>query len=350
MTAAAEAFADRVFASALGAIEIYSIHIGTELGLYKKLSDVVPMTAAELASSAGIAERYTREWLEQQATAGILTVDQSQDAPRFTLPREHAEVLAEELNGLYLAPLARMLATSGEKMSLLLDAYRNDTGVSWESFGPAMRESQADMNRPFFANDLAETIAGIDSAHTRMSKIGARVADVGCGAGWSTIALAKAYPDATFTGFDVDVPSISLAKANRAEARVADRVSFSSEDVTGVDQSFDVAFAFECIHDMSQPVPVLAAMRRMVGDEGVAVVMDEAVGDEFTGQGDDIEKLMYGFSLLICLPDGLSSRPSVGTGTVMRPATLKSYANNAGFSGCTPLTEAGFFRFYELTP
>lgn len=111
MTAAAEAFADRVFASALGAIEIYSIHIGTELGLYKRLSDVVPMTAAELASSAGIAERYTREWLEQQATAGILTVDQSQDAPRFTLPREHAEVLAEELNGLYLAP----------------------AGVSWES-------------------------------------------------------------------------------------------------------------------------------------------------------------------------------------------------------------------------
>jgi hypothetical protein len=91
-------------------------------------------------------------------------------------------------------------------------------------------------------------------------------------------------------------------------------------------------------------------MRRMVGDEGVAVVMDEAVADEFTGEGDDVEKLMYGFSLLICLPDGLSSRPSVGTGTVMRPATLKSYASDAGFSGCTPLSEAGFFRFYELTP
>ncbi len=350
MTASAEAFADRIFASALGAIEIYSIHIGTELGLYKRLSDEGPITAAELAASAGIAERYVREWLEQQATTGILTVDLSQNSARFTLPSEHAEVLAEELNGFYLAPLARMLATSGEKMSLLLDAYRNDTGVSWDSFGPAMRESQADMNRPFFANDLAEAVAGIDSAHTRMSKTGARVADVGCGAGWSTIALAKAYPDATFTGFDVDVPSISLAEANRADAGVADRVSFSSENVTVVDESFDVTFAFECIHDMSQPVPVLATMRRMVGDEGVAVVMDEAVGDDFTGEGDDIEKLMYGFSLLICLPDGLSSRPAVGTGTVMRPATLKSFANAAGFSGCTPLADAGFFRFYELTP
>ncbi len=129
MTSSAEAFADRVLASALGAIEIYSIHIGTELGLYKRLSDEGAMTAAELAASAGIAERYTREWLEQQATAGILTVDQSQDSARFTLPREHAEVLAEELNGFYLATLARMLATSGEKMSLLLDAYRNDTGL-----------------------------------------------------------------------------------------------------------------------------------------------------------------------------------------------------------------------------
>ncbi len=179
MTAAADAFADRVFASALGAIEIYSIHIGTELGLYEKLSDAVPITAAELAASAGIAERYTREWLEQQATAGILTVDQSQDAPRFTLPREHAEVLAEELNGLNLAPLARMLATSGEKMSLLLDAYRNDTGVSWESFGPAMRESQADMNRPFFANasqldQLALKLGGKQLPDLRLDALGRR--------------------------------------------------------------------------------------------------------------------------------------------------------------------------------
>jgi hypothetical protein len=129
-------------------------------------------------------------------------------------------------------------------------------------------------------------------------------------------------------------------------------VSFSASDVGSLsgEEVFDVAFVFEAIHDMPKPVQVLAAMRQMVGEDGIAVIMDEAVGEEFTGEGDEIEKLMYGFSLLVCLPDGLSSQPSVGTGTVMRPAKLESYASEAGFAGFSPLTEAGFFRFYELTP
>lgn len=348
MTSNAEVFADRVFASALGAIDIYSIHIGTELGFYKELRDRGSMTPIDLASVTGVAKRYVKEWLEQQAVSGILVADQSGDTVVFNLPAEHAEVLADDLNGLYLAPLARMLTTSGEKMNLLLDAYRSGRGVSWDDFGQAMRESQADMNRPFFLNDLADVVSGFPAVHERMGEMGARVADVGCGAGWSTIALAKAYPDASFTGFDIDVPSIDMAIANAAEEGLADRVSFTTSDLTEVDESFDVAFAFECIHDMAQPVPVLAAMRQMVGSEGVVVIMDEAVGEEFTGEGDDIEKLMYGFSLLICLPDGLSSQPSVGTGTVMRPTTLRSYAEQAGFANSVPLGEAGFFRFYQL--
>ncbi len=147
------------------------------------------------------------------------------------------------------------------------------------------------------------------------------------------------------------MPSIEMARANAAEAGLSDRVTFNAIDVgelAGAD--FDVAFAFECIHDMPQPVRVLRAMHEMVGPEGRVVVMDEAVGDTFAGDGDEIEKLMYGFSLLVCLPDGLSSQPSVGTGTVLRPETLRTFGVEAGFSGFRPLTEAGFFRFYELTP
>jgi SAM-dependent methyltransferase len=350
MTTTADAFADRVFASALGAIDIYSIHIGNELGFYKTLRREESMSAPALAAATGVAERYAREWLEQQATSGILTVDQSGDTDMFVLPSEHADVLADELNGSYLVPLARMLSTSGMNMERLLDAYRSDSGVSWDEFGRGMRHSQADMNRPFFQNDLSKIVSGIPSAHQRMSRVGARVADVGCGAGWSTIALAEAYPDAMLTGFDIDHPSIEMAVANADEAGVSERVSFSSADIIEVDEHYDLAFAFECIHDMSQPVPVLAAMRRMVGDTGIVVVMDEAVGEEFTGTGGDVEKLMYGFSLLVCLPDGLSSRPSVGTGTVIRPPTLQAYARDAGFTRFASLTEAGFFRFYELAP
>lgn len=351
MTAVTEEFADRVFASALGAIEIYSIHIGDRLGFYRALARG-PKTSRELAEATQVHERYVREWLEQQATNGIVTTDLSSTEPIFSLPPSHSEVLADELNGFYLAPLARMLTTAGEKMPMLLDAYRDGSGVSWDAFGQDMRESQADMNRPFFTHDLTGAIAGLEGAHQRLTKPGARAADVGCGAGWSTIALATAYPEATFHGYDVDPQSIEAARDNATAAGLSDRVSFSTEDIGAVDQgqTFDVAFVFEAIHDMPRPVDVLTAMHGMVRKDGVVVVMDEAVGDEFTGEGDEIEKLMYGFSLLICLPDGLSSQPSVGTGTVMRPATLESYANDAGFTGFQPLSEVGFFRFYELKP
>jgi SAM-dependent methyltransferase len=214
-----------------------------------------------------------------------------------------------------------------------------------------MRESQADMNRPFFMNDLGDVLKGIPAIHDRLSAQGARGTDIGCGAGWSTLALAHAYPNASFTGFDVDAPSSEMAKANAAAAGVADRVTFTTEDVgTNQHEAYDVAFAFECIHDMPRPVGVLQAMHAMVHEGGIAVVMDEAVGEEFKGEGDEVERLMYGFSLLVCLPDGLSSQPSVGTGTVLRPSQLTSLATEAGFAETTSLTEAGFFRFYELTP
>ena len=351
MATTTEEFADRVFGAALGAIEIYSIHIGDRLGFYRALTGS-SMTSDALAAVSGVNERYVREWLEQQATYGILTVDLSGDHALYTLPEAHSGVLADELSGFYLTPLARMLTTSGEKMALLLDAYREGTGVSWDAFGQDMRESQADMNRPFFTHELANVVSGIPSIHARLERPGARAADVGCGAGWSTLALATAYPEATIQGFDIDAPSIEMARRNAAASGLGDRVTFSTADGgdLGQEGSFDVTFAFEAIHDMPQPVGVLSAMHRMVGEGGIAVIMDEAVGDEFTGAGDEIEKLMYGFSLLVCLPDGLSTQPSVGTGTVMRPAKLESYAREAGFTGFSPLTEAGFFRFYELTP
>lgn len=349
MASTAEDFANRVFASALGAAEIYSIHIGDRLGFYRALVQD-DKTSQSLAAATGSDERYVREWLEQQATYGILDVDLTGEDPRFTLPDSHRQVIADETSSFYMAPLARMLTTAGENMALLLDAYRSGGGVSWDVFGQDMRESQADMNRPFFDNDLAGVFAGLGPVHELLSRPGARVADVGCGAGWSTLALARAYPEATFRGFDIDVPSIDMAVQNAISAGLSDRVTFSTDDLVtrSGGEEYDVALAFECIHDMSQPVPVLAAMREMIKDDGVVVIMDEAVGDTFTGNGDDLEKLMYGFSILVCLPDGLSTQPSVGTGTVMRPSKLQSYAEQAHFTGFHPIGEAGFFRFYEL--
>jgi 2-polyprenyl-3-methyl-5-hydroxy-6-metoxy-1,4-benzoquinol methylase len=145
------------------------------------------------------------------------------------------------------------------------------------------------------------------------------------------------------------VPSIELARRNAADAGVGDRVRFEAVDAARADGRFDVVFAFECIHDMSDPVSVLATMGRIAEDDGWVVIMDERVAEEFTVPGDEVERIMYGYSLFCCLPDGMSHQPSVGTGTVMRPATLEAYAREAGFAGIEILPmENEFFRFYRL--
>jgi 2-polyprenyl-3-methyl-5-hydroxy-6-metoxy-1,4-benzoquinol methylase len=184
-----------------------------------------------------------------------------------------------------------------------------------------------------------------------LSRPGARIADVGCGAGWASLALARAYPQSIVDGFDLDPPSIELARENAAGAGLVDRVHFHLADAAGLaGAGYDAAFAFECLHDMPAPVDVLAAMRHAVVPDGAVVVMDEAVSDEFTAPGDDVERLMYAYSVLICLPDGMAHQPSAGTGTVMRPQTLRRYAREAGFSDVTtlPIKDFGFWRFYEM--
>jgi SAM-dependent methyltransferase len=208
------------------------------------------------------------------------------------------------------------------------------------------------MTRPWFEHQLGRALAGVPHVHDLLSEPGATIADIGFGGGWSTIALARAYPDARLVGIDVDAPSVEMARRHAAEAGVAERVTFELADGrTAADHGrFDAAFAFECIHDMPQPVGVLAGIHAAVKPGGPVVIMDEAVADEFTAPGDDLEKLMYGFSLLVCLPDGMSSQPSVGTGTVMRRSTLEGYAREAGFSGVDvlPIDDFGFWRFYQL--
>jgi len=344
-----EEFADRVLRSALGTVELLTIHLGDRMGWYRALADGGPATPAELVARAGGAERYAREWLEQQAAYGILTVTDG----RFALPPGAAEVLTDTASRDYLAPLARMLAAAAVQLPALLDAYRTGGGVPWGRYGADMRESQADMNRPWFEGALAGALAGVPDLDAVLRRPGARIADIGCGAGWSTIALARAYPSARVAGFDVDPPSVELATANARAAGVAGRAVFQVADAAGLpaDAGFDAAFAFECVHDMPYPVAVLAAVRAAVRPGGPVVVMDEAVGDAFTAPAGDTERLMYGFSTLICLPDGMAHENSAGTGTVMRPGTLRDYARAAGFRDVEvlPIDDFGFWRFYRLT-
>lgn len=187
---------------------------------------------------------------------------------------------------------------------------------------------------------------------TLLNKPDARVADIGMGLGLSSIAIARAYPTVQVDGFDLDEASVAAARQNAEAAGVADRVSFQIRDAGDptLAGQYDLACAFECIYDMSNPVATLRAMGRLVGPGGTVFIADERVADQFTAPGDDVERYMYGFSILHCLPVGMVDQPSVGTGTVMRVSTMRGYAEAAGFSNVEVLPVAhDFFRFYRLT-
>ncbi|MGB3762610.1 MAG: class I SAM-dependent methyltransferase [Ornithinimicrobium sp.] len=348
--------AERLFGSMLGTFDVLSIYLGEQLGLYAVLQAGVSVTPVQLAHQAGINPRYAREWLEQQTVSGLLEVDdpaQPADERLYHLPAEHAEVLTNTDSLAYLTPFARVVAAAAVQLPDLLQAYRTGGGVPWSQYGDAMRTGQGDANKALFLQLLGSqwlpAVPGLDSALRR----GGRVADVGCGEGWSSIAMALSYPEITVEGIDLDPESTEAATRHAQQYGVADRVSFRTAEAggsPGEERAYTLVTAFECVHDMANPVEVLAAMRRMVAPKGHVLVMDERVGETFTGSGDPVEQLFYGMSLFICLPDGMSHSPSVGTGTVMRPATLRGYAEQAGFGGAKVLPiDNDLFRFYSLT-
>ena len=350
----AEAFAERLFESVLGAMDMWSIYLGEKLGYYEALAGHDSMTKDDLAQATGTHPRYACEWLEQQAVTGILEVDDAELPPedrRYTLPPGPAEVLTSKDSLNYLAPFARLVTAGGIQLPALVDAYRTGGGVSWQDYGVDMRTGQAEMNRPWFLAALgSDWFPAVPDLHERLVE-GGIVADIGCGEGWSSISIAQAYPNVKVEAFDIDQASVDAARLHAQEAGVAERVRFHSVDAAGLGLggTFDVVTAFECVHDLPQPVEVLATMRQLAKHDGYVLVMDEKVSDRFPGRGDDVERVMYGFSLFICLPDGMSHPPSAATGTVMRPDTLRDYARQAGFADIDILPiENDLWRFYRL--
>lgn len=348
----ADGFAERVLQAALGWFELNAMYLGDRLGWYRSLAEHGASTARELAERTGTSPRYAREWLEYQATIGVLGADDATEAAmrRFTLPAGAVEALTDEHSLAYAGPLGGLAGAVGPQLPALLEAYRTGGGVSWQQLGKDAREAQAAINRPWF-EQLPTVFGDVERIHSVLSRPGARIADVGMGGGWSSIALAAGYPGLTVDGFDVDEPSVALARANAEAASVADRVRFHVADGDSLERHgpFDAVFAFECIHDMPRPVDVLRAMRQSVKDDGIVIIMDEAVGERFGDPDAELDALMYGYSLFVCLPDGMSSQPSAATGTVMRPDTLRDYARAAGFDDIAILIESfGAFRFYDL--
>jgi 2-polyprenyl-3-methyl-5-hydroxy-6-metoxy-1,4-benzoquinol methylase len=348
-----EALTSRLMQSTIQSLEIFSIYLGKELGLYAALSRGARMTPAELSRATGVAARYAREWLEQQAVAGLLRVESagaSADERRYWLPAEHVNVLVNEEHPAHLAPLAQMVAGIGGALDRVADAYRTGRGVPYAQFGSAFRQGQAGINRPAFLTDLVERwIPAAPDLHERLTAGRLRVADVGCGAGWSAIAVARAYPGAEVAGFDADPASIADAWSNAIAAGAM--VRFETADATDVGREgpFDLILVLEALHDMSRPADVLRALRGALGPGGVVFVADEKVAEHFHAPADDIERLMYGWSVVHCLPVSLADAPSAALGTVVRSDTIRQLAREAGFASVDVLpVDGGFFRLYLL--
>ncbi len=354
---ATTALADRLFEAALGGFDLVCIHIGDRLGLYRTLRDRGPLTVAGLAETAGIDARYAREWLEQQAVSGLLTVDGAGDDRRFALPEAHTAVLLDPTSPTLMTPMAQLFVACTRPVDAVIEAFRTGEGVPYADYGPDLHEGQARFTHPLFHNDLAERwLASVPEVHGRLTGTPpARVADLACGLGRSTIAIAAAYPEVRVDGIDLDAASIAEARRILADTPpgVAERVTFAHRDAAeaGPEGAYDLVTIFEALHDMSYPVATLAAARRLVGTSGVVLVGDERTADAFDPQAGDLERLYYGFSVTHCLPVGMVGAGAAGTGTVMRAATVRRYALDAGFADVEVLPiENDFWRFYLLRP
>lgn len=346
---AAVALGKRLFLAVVEGYDVLAAAIGDRLGYYAAL-DASPQTPESLAEVTGASTRYGREWLEQQAMSGFLL----RDGDSYSLAPGAAEVLCRPGTTLWLAPMMRDFAAAAALWSRIADAVASGSGLTLKDFGPDMIEAQADLNAAQLLENLPDVWleTALPHLHARMDAgEPVRVADIGCGGAWAAISLARRFPSVAVDGYDVDPPTVELARANVEREGLRDRVKILNHDVaTGTrTQPYDLVMAFECIHDMSAPVDVLAGIRRMVRPDGHVLIADLAGAEEFAPDGDPIQRALYGFSLTSCLLGAMSGNPEYATGAVMRPSTMDRYAREAGFRAARTLgVEHDLWRFYEL--
>lgn len=353
MDDATDVLADRLFRDALGALELFTVYLGERLGLYRALHEDGPATSGELATRTGTAERYVREWLEHHAASGLLEVDDVAADPlrrRYRLPDGHVPVLADPDDVRFATYRAIDIVRAARPLPDLVDAFRTGTApppLPWEP------EGRSAENRTIYLTYLGnEWLPAIPDVDRRLrAQPPARVADLACGMGWSSIAIAQAYPLVTVDGYDLDAEAIADATRNAAAEGVADRVSFAAADAgtIGMTGRYDLVTILEGLHDMARPVETLRAVRAMLAAGGSVVVIDENVPDEFTAPAPELERYHYGWSVVNCLPGAMGDPQTAATGAVMRTATLRRYAEQAGFQTIEVLpVQTPTWRFYRL--
>jgi 2-polyprenyl-3-methyl-5-hydroxy-6-metoxy-1,4-benzoquinol methylase len=360
-------FAEQLVGMLGAATELLTIELGRHFGLYRTLHERGPITVSTFAAAADIAPRYAREWLEQQAAAGIVAVEEAgpfQHERRFLLPAHHVPVLVDETHPAHAGPAAGLLAGVALAFPELVADFRQGRGVAFDEYGAELRRGLGALNRPGFTHAMRDWLDTLPDRAAALDAGGA-VLDAGCGIGWSTIALANAFPNARVVGVDLDEASIEEARVNAREAGVSGRIEFvlgnaaeaavvgraavAAGETDAAASGFDLVTVFEALHDMGRPIDALAEFRALLGPGGAVVVADERVADEFHADAEPVERMLYAMSVLHCLPATTAESGDVANGTVLRPPTLRRWAAEAGFGRVDVLgIEHPFWRFYRI--
>jgi 2-polyprenyl-3-methyl-5-hydroxy-6-metoxy-1,4-benzoquinol methylase len=348
-----EEFAGSLFGACLATMELANVELGIRLGLYEALAGAGPSTAGELADRAGIAPRYAREWLEQQAVAGVVVVDDTAKAPddrRFELPNAHAHVLLDDDSEACMKPCAAVVPWLAKAIDIMVAEFRQGTGAAFGLFD--LHDVQAAFTRPVFVNHLTQNwLPALTDVQAKLDAgTRVRIAEVGCGEGLAAITIARKYSNAEVDGYDLDDASIAAAQRAAGEAGVSDRARFQVRDAADptIDGDYDLVMAIEMLHDVPDPVGILRTMRSLAGSAGAVLVVDERTEDSFTVPTNEMERFFYSFSTLHCLAVSMQDG-GVGTGTVIRPDTLHGYATEAGFTTVEALdVEHPQFVLYRL--
>ncbi|MCP9494768.1 MAG: methyltransferase domain-containing protein [Pyrinomonadaceae bacterium MAG19_C2-C3] len=324
--------------------------IGESLGLYKAMAKAgKAITSAELAAATGTNERYVREWLNAQAAGGYVSYDA--DNQSYFLSEEQAFVLADESSPAYL-PGAFLLAVSAVRaVPKLTERFRTGEGFGWHEHDAGLFRGTEMFFRPgYAANLISSWIPALDGVEEKL-KTGAKVADIGCGLGASTVLMAQTYPNSTFVGFDYHDQSIEMARQRAAEGGVAERVSFEvakAKDFPGGD--YDFVTYFDCLHDMGDPVGAAAHVRKSLATDGTWMIVEPFAHDRVEDNLNPIGRAFYSASTLLCTPASLSQEVGLALGAQAGEARIKDVITKSGFSHFRRATETPFNLVYEAKP
>jgi 2-polyprenyl-3-methyl-5-hydroxy-6-metoxy-1,4-benzoquinol methylase len=319
--------------------------VGDKLGLYRALK-MGPATSDELAHRANLHERYVREWLAAQASAGYVTYDAA--AGRYFLSDEQAECMTNEESPACVVGGFQSLLAVSKAVPKVMEGFRTGKGVGWHEHDADLFHGTERFFRPGYnANLVSSWIPSLEGVKQKLES-GAEVADVGCGHGASTIILAKAYPKSRFHGFDYHQPSIDAAKQRAQSAGVGDRVTFERAAAADYPGKYDLVAFFDCLHDMGDPVGAAGHVKDSLRAGGTWMLVEPFAHDKVEDNLNPIGRVMYGFSTMVCCPASLAQEGRAALGAQAGEARMRDVMKKAGFGHFRRATETPFNIVYEI--